>query len=538
MTLPSVDNLLSCMTLKEKIAQLFFHEFIGLTDLSEDLKALNRQNLLGNLILFSGINLYDIEQLRQLTQRIQEQRFENDYQLPFFIALDQEGGQLTALFRGTTLFPGNMCLGLANDPKLTYKQGLHCGQELSYAGINLCLAPVLDGAYDHPDGKPVVDNRMYGNTPEQVATHGVAYVKGLQASGLMACGKHYPGMRPAEVDTHFKLDIIRKDKARLTEMELLPFQHAIDHGIDALMTHHGIYPTFDAEHPATLSPAAIQHLRRQMGFNGLIITDDLVMGAIVNNYGHDDAMIRALNAGVDLIISTHRRRDFADFIERSVRSGRVPEAHIDAAARRILTIKCRPQFGQHPPKPTFNSKTGQALAYTIASQGLRLYQDRGQQLPLRLDPKRPLGIIYANQARLTTSDVTNLYPPFSLQSVIEKKGYHPCIRQMTMPWSPTDEEKYSLGDLTMISQALIITTVNAYYFTRQLDTLAFIRHIAGPEKLIIAVATRSPDDVHLLKPYADVVIATGGLTPVNLETLVDALFGRLTVIPAGNSRWS
>ncbi|GKX28237.1 beta-glucosidase [Vallitalea longa] len=519
-----VEKILVEMTLKEKIAQMYLQYYQGYDDLPQNLRELNRKNLLGGLIFFSGNNVRDIDQLHDMTKKIQSYAKENKYNLPFLLTIDQEGGQLTAIFNGTTIFPGNMSMGFANDENLAYLQGKHVGRELKYAGINICYAPVLDVDYDVKNGSYVVDNRRFSTDPEVVANMGSAFIRGLEDEGILACGKHFPGMRITKVDTHFQVDRNPYDKKRLENVEILPFKKAIEKGVSCIMTHHGIFEALDKDYPASLSKKILTYLRKDLGFEGLIVSDDLIMKAILNEYGEKESIKLAINAGVDLIISTCAGNWFIDYVYGCVIRGEIEQLRIDESVRRILNYKNKSDAGNIPDQKTFDSTYGQELSAKIASKGLILYKGDEDELAIKMEEKDKLGIIFANPARLVMSDATNLYD-ISFKDIIMSKGYHKNIKEAIMPWHPTDEEIISLADVGIISEVLIFTTVNAYNFQRQIEVLKEFRK-SCPTKKVISIATRSPMDAKILAEYSDYVIITGGLTPSILEGVANVIFGK------------
>jgi beta-N-acetylhexosaminidase len=524
--LPVVETI-SRLSLKQKLAQMFLLNFIGYTEVTPSIRALNAKGLLGGIIFFSGSNVQDIEQLRLLTTRIQDLVKESPVGIPYLSTLDQEGGQLTALHRGATVFPGQMALGRAGDTGLTAAYARHAGSELRWAGITTDFAPVLDVSVEsRTTGAHIVDNRMISSDPDAVARHGVELVKGIQAQGVMACAKHFPGMRLTERDTHHQADIVDYPLEYLEKEYLPPFRAAVSAGVAAVMTHHGVYRAFDNS-PVSLSRAAIGFLRRNMGFEGLVITDDLIMKAIQEEYPGPVACEMAINAGADLIILTGAGEPILDQLVDSVRQGRIQEETINASLGRILAAKNRYALRAPAGKPP-DMRAGQRLAMEIARKSVVVEKNGGGLLPLReLAPSARLSVILANPARLVMSDTVNFYD-ISLKALIEGAGLHPSVKESVMPWHPTEEESLSLSDIGFISDILIFTTVNAYRFTGQLDVLKRIRALrdhGGPAPRIIAVATRSPDDVPLLLPFADAVISTAGITEGQMRVLVETVFG-------------
>lgn len=527
------QKVFSQMTLREKIAQTFLQYYQGYDDLPEKLIALNKKNELGNLLFFSGANVRDIDQLHKMCKNIQSHASENKYNLPFLITIDQEGGQLTAIHRGTTMFPGNMAMGFANDGAMAERQGKHVGKELRYAGINICYAPVLDVSYDSKT-VPIVDNRMYSSKPEVVADMGTGFIKGLQAEGIAACGKHFPGMRLTQEDTHFKCDTHPGDLQRLKDVELKPYTKAIKEGLETIMTHHGVFPAIDDEYPASMSKKCYDYLRNEMGFKGLTITDDLIMGAVRSQYGDEDAVIIALEAGADLIMHTALSDSYVDIIEKAVKEGRVSEKRIDESCKRVLEYKAK-FCTEIPETKEYNKYDGDKVAYEIAKKALIKYKGDEKAFPLPIRPETEIGVVFGNPARLVMSDAINLYDPLSIRETITKRTGHQLVKEVIMPWQPTHMEQVSVGDIPFITDIAIFTSVNAYAFEQQMETLKYIRSIC-PKKFIVGVATRSPADAPLLAEYCDAVIVTGGLSQVSLDALVDAIFkdGEFDQNPAKN----
>lgn len=543
--LNDIDATIASLSLPQKIAQLFLFNFVGKYSIPDHIQDLNRKGLLGGIIFFSGSNVEHIEQLRNLTGQIQALVTENPTGLPYFTTLDQEGGQLSALHQGATVFPGNMALGQADDVALTRAYARHVGGELRHAGITINFAPVLDCSIENSKhGVHIVDNRMISSDPVIVARHGVELVSGIQEQGVMACAKHFPGMRVAEVDTHHATDIIDYPLEQL-EREYFPaFRAAIKAGVRAVMTHHGVYPAFD-DKPATLSKPTMDFLRKDMGFDGLIISDDLIMHAIQDQYPGAEACVMAINAGVDLIIYTGVNEALFQELAQAVTAGRISADCLDASLRRVLAAK-RDWIVQAPKARKPDHKAGAKLSRQIARQAIKIHQNSGPDgqpiLPLTPEYLRravavsrhtavgqpaKIAVILANPARLVMSCTVNFYD-ISLKQVIEKARLHPYVKESFMPWTPTAEEKLSLFDIGFISDVVIFMTVNAYRFSGQLEILKQIHDLRGDSGMprIISVATRSPDDVALLAPLSDAVLSTAGLTEAQIDALAETIFGK------------
>ncbi len=522
----NTQEILQKLSLRQKLGQMLLYSFRGYEDIPEELQEKNRAGEVGGYIFFSGSNVDNLHQVRRLTGKIQSYRNESPTGLPYLVCIDQEGGQLSAIHRETTLFPGNMAMGFANNRGLTEKCAKSMAEELVYGGISINFGPVLDSSYDSYNGVPIVDNRTFSSDPKVTTQIGSAFVEGFQSAGLMACAKHFPGQRLTQEDTHHALDVINYPMERLKEVELAPFQEAINRGIGAIMTHHAIYSAFE-DCPATLSPKVLGYLRNEMGFKGIIVSDDLIMKAVIDNYGREEALIRAVQAGIDLVIFSGANDWFIDCLEKAVRDGVISEERINQSVERIL--KAKAEIEQRKPINTLTSEhteESKQVAYLLSKEALVCKKGK-ELLPLKVSKEDRLGVILANPARLVMSCTVNFYD-ISLKAEIEKKGYHPYVKEAFMPWNPTTEESLSLFDIGYVNDIIIFTTVNGYSFTKQLDVLRSIREVAvaNPEKkpFIVAVATRSPSDMDQLAELADVVLATGGLTPVQIEALCEALF--------------
>lgn len=342
----------------------------------------------------------------------------------------------------------------------------------------------------------------------------------------MACAKHFPGQRLTERDTHHALDRIDYSMERLESVELAPFKRAISEGLDAIMTHHAIYESFE-DLPATLSPAVHSYIRNTLGFQGLVISDDLIMKAIMNMYSKEEAAILAVNAGVDLVIFTGAGEWFIPAIAAAVEEGRIPMERIDESVGRILEKKFQFDIGRVGETKEFSKEEGDKISLELSREALVKYHDPMNMFPVTPGPKERISVVLANPARLVMSDTVNFYD-ISLKQAIESAGILPYVKEVIMPWNPTEEEILSCFDIGFVSDVLIFTTVNAYRFDRQLEVLKQISQVArnreNRKPRIISLATRSPDDAPLLKPYSDAVIVTGGLTPHIITALTEAIF--------------
>lgn len=262
--------------------------------------SLIRDKGLGGVILFKR-NVVDPLQVAALTNDLQEAALK--YQgIPLFLAVDQEGGRVARLEGPFTRFPGNSAIGDASDSdKMAERFGGITAAEMRLVGLNMNMAPVLDvssGATDQ-----VLQGRMFGEDPGRVGRLGRIVIKTLQEHGVMAVGKHFPGLGKVRLDPHHHPSAIEVDDQELEIVDLPPFRDAIREGVSAVMTSHALYPGLDARCPATLSyPIITELLRGRLGFRGIIITDDLEMGAIKKDPGVAQGAVKAFEAGCDILL--------------------------------------------------------------------------------------------------------------------------------------------------------------------------------------------------------------------------------------------
>ncbi|MEW6046677.1 MAG: beta-N-acetylhexosaminidase, partial [Bacillota bacterium] len=340
-----IRELLRSMSLEQKVGQILHVGFPGL-EVGPEISELVRRHYVGGVILFAR-NVSDPVQVAALTNALQEMAKRSGAGIPLLVSVDQEGGLVARLTRGATVFPGNMALGAAGSEELAYQAGLWTARELRAVGIHQNYAPVVD-VNNNPQN-PVIGVRSFGESPEAVARLGAAMVRGLQDGGVLATAKHFPGHGDTTVDSHIDLPTVAHPMDRLQRVELLPFRAAIEAGVASIMTAHITFPAVDPTPglPATLSERVLTDLlRRQMRFEGLVVTDAMEMGAIAKNFGIEQAAVRAVQAGADAVLVAWPKDwttavKVADRLVEAARSGEIPPARLDEAAGRVLAAKER-----------------------------------------------------------------------------------------------------------------------------------------------------------------------------------------------------
>jgi len=274
---------------------------------------------------------------------LRSQQLQDWANVPLLIAADVEEG-VGQRFAGATWFPPPMALGAIaqSDPEracqLATNMGRAIAQEALAIGLNWVLAPVVD-VNNNPQN-PVINVRAFGDQPEQVATLATAFLRGMQEHPILACAKHFPGHGDTATDSHLSLPLIPHDRDRLQRLEWHPFRALIAAEVDAVMSAHLLIPSLDRLYPATLSPRILDgELRQKMGFDGLIVTDALVMGAIAQGYGVNEAPVLAVEAGADILLMPLDPVGAIKAVVEAVETGRIGRDRIRASVERIWRAK-------------------------------------------------------------------------------------------------------------------------------------------------------------------------------------------------------
>ncbi len=328
------------MTLEQKIGQRFICWIEG-KQINEQTLELVRQGAAG-VILYPW-NIEDPEQVRNLTGAIQKAARESDPPIEFFISVDQEGGRVAAFrFSGMTRLSAAYNWGRYNDPRYVTAIAYIAGTEIRELGCNMNFAPVLD-LYGLADST-IIGNRSLGNDPVVVGTLGIHYLQGARQAGIIPVIKHFPGHGSSTVDSHGRLPVVDNAVEQLLERDFKPFRMAIKAGAEAVMTAHILFPQIDPDYPVTLSERILRDmLRGRFGFQGVIVSDGMAMGALAENFTVSDSLKLMIRAGLDLIL-VHSRYDLVDLkleVLRLLHRGEISEAQIDEGVERILKLKLR-----------------------------------------------------------------------------------------------------------------------------------------------------------------------------------------------------
>ena len=355
-------------SIPELTGQMLMAGFEG-TTLTPETEDLIRNRHVGGLILFSR-NYENPKQLHTLIQDLQNVAASTSTGLPLFISVDQEGGRVARLTEPFTKYPPLCCLGHAQSESLAYRFGQSLASELLDVGINMDYAPVLD-VHTNPEN-PIIGDRAIAADPQTVARLANLFIKGFKEQGMIAVGKHFPGHGDTHLDSHLDLPTVDRDAATLEAVELLPFRETIAQGLEVIMTAHVIYTAWDEKNTATFSKTILQGiLRKQLGFQGIIMSDDLEMKAVEKYFSFDAFPRMGIEAGLDMFLicnSVDKVKVLHDQLIQDVECGTISLTPIQLSVERILTLKKKlPPVPVKPPDPERWHKNNAPLADEMQS---------------------------------------------------------------------------------------------------------------------------------------------------------------------------
>jgi beta-N-acetylhexosaminidase len=513
-----VDALMAGLSLEDKVGQLMMVGFAG-TGVDESVEALVRGRRVGGVCLFKR-NISSGEQVARLNDGLRRLLADG---IPPFLALDQEGGNVVRVNDEVVVLPGNMALGATRSPELAYAAGLAQGEDLKRLGFNMNLAPVLDVNLNPRN--PVIGIRSYGDSVALVSELGRAFVRGQQDAGLVTVAKHFPGHGSTDADSHRDLPVMRESREEvLAQME--PFRAVIQDGLDGLMTAHVAVPGLTGDDlPATLHPQVLDGLLRQrLGFDGLVLTDELEMDAIAQRYGVGRAAVMAVNAGADMVLVPWRAEKKTEVYEAllsAALSRDLSPARLDEAVRHVLTAKVRrglfestPHWEERlarPPDPEHAE-----VARRIARAAVTLLRTDGKHFPL--SPGTRLAVITAED---------------SLGEAILERV--PDAQVLNVPAWPSKARRAVLRQrarrLALAAEVVVVGLVNSHQL--ELVTLA-----AATGRPVLVVSMGLPYHAERLDE-ARAVLAVYSYQPSATEAAAAALFGEIGTpgrLPVGLTR--
>jgi beta-N-acetylhexosaminidase len=317
--------------MNDQPGQLLFCGFEG-TDVPDDLAALVSAGRIGGVILFAR-NIESLPQVRALTTKLHALAPTN---APLLIAIDQEGGRVQRLRTPWTEWPPMRAVGDRDEPAFTEQVARSLARELLDLGIQLDFAPCVD--VDTNPANPIIGDRSFAREASAVARHAGHFIAAMQDAGVAACAKHFPGHGDTATDSHLELPRLDHDLARLEAIELPPFRAAIEAGVASIMTAHILFPALDAERPATISPDVMELLRGDLGYRGVVFSDDLEMKAVADHYEPAALVADSLSAGVDSLLVC-RQAELRDEVLRLLEAE--TDVRLEPAITRMKDLKAR-----------------------------------------------------------------------------------------------------------------------------------------------------------------------------------------------------
>jgi beta-N-acetylhexosaminidase len=490
------------------------------TELPANVAAALARGTYAGVTLFRAHNVDTLDQVRRLNESIQSAAPADTR--PLLIATDQETGQLSAIGDGTTEFAGAMALGAADDEALTERLARAIGLELRALGVNVNYSPACDLA-DTPEN-PAMGIRSFGDDPQAVARHVAATVRGLQAEGVAATAKHFPGIGAAAVDTHHELAVVPGDAADLERGQLVPFRAAIEAGARVMMAGHVALPdvTGDPALPASLAEPVLRGLLRdRLGFEGVTITDALDMGALAQGTAQVVDVIAALRAGEDLLLAT-ADEELVARAEQAVAQAEL-RGLIDVATSRVSAVRLQRLREwlagfDRPPLDVVGRSEHQALARELAAASVTLVRNDEGLLPLRPPSGARLCVVEPAPANLTPADTSVLVEP-GLGAAIRQRW--PGTEVVRVSAEPSEVEIGAAREAATGCDVIVLGTSAAHL---QASHARLADALLATGRPTITVALRTPWDLSAY-PRSGTHLCTYSILRPSMDALTAAIFG-------------
>jgi len=478
----------------------------------------------GGVTFFRSYNISNPQQVKKLVSDLQ-QHAQTLGLPPLLIGVDQEGGQLMAIGEGTTPLPGNMALGATGSVDLARKTGEVLGRELAAMGINMNYAPCCDVNVNPRN--PVIGTRSFGEDAKQVALMAAAMVEGIQSQGVAAVAKHFPGHGDTSSDSHLGLPSLPHSLERLQSVEFLPFQSAIDADVKLTMSAHIAMPAIDGEDapPATLSPAILTGLlRKQLGFEGVIVSDAMDMHAIQQGDKLGEECARASTAGIDLLLVTADPADHKRAWNGLTRACQYdPQFRVtcDHSVERIHMLKSwLERCNTTPGLEVVGCAEHLAVANEIADRSVTLVRDDARLLPISLEPHQRIVVVIPQPADLTPADTSSYVVPALATSI---RQHHDNVDEIVIPFAPNAAVIQTVLEQTRSASLIIIGTLNAFDCVAQADLVNKLLQSGIPT---VVVALRMPYDL-IAFDKAPTYLCTYSIQSPSMNALARVLFGKL-----------
>ena len=529
-----VESSLLRMSLEEKVGQLLFTTYHGsftATDseaYAQMMHDINDLHVGGFITITHGSPLGIVKDQAYPTAVLANQ-LQSKSELPLLIGADYERGTAMRQDEGTS-FPTAMALAAAGNPKDAYTMGKITALEARAVGVQWVYAPVSD--VNNNPGNPIINTRSFGEDPARVSEFVSEFIRGVQENGALATAKHFPGHGDTATDSHIDLPTINASRERMEHLELIPFRAAIDAGVGSIMTGHLNVPAFepDPSTPATLSPNILTDLlRKQLGFQGLVITDALDMGGITVRYAPGEAAVRAFLAGADALLMPPVPDAAYQALLAAAKSGRIPRERLDASIRRLLQAKARLGLDANrlvdiaALNEKFAKNSWQDTAQEISDRGITLLRDKQQLLPL--DGTKPTrALLVSLYSDLEPYPGEDLEPQLRsrFDSLTALRADTKFVHADTLKLPPPDSyDIVILALFVRVSDRKGDIDVPA-------DQIPLINQIYKSGKTVVTLGLGSPYLIERF-PQAETWLSAFGISDVAQISLARALFGEVSI---------
>lgn len=442
--------------------------------------------------------------------------------------IDQEGSASDDLLTSQRLFPHPMGYAVSGDPDLTYRSGLCVARQAAALGANVIHSPVLD--VNTNPRNPEIGTRSFGGDPDVVVKYALRFMEGLKDGGLMATGKHFPGRGESESDAHWGLPSVNLSLNELMETHIKPYHPLIAAGMDQIMIAHCCYPALGvSDRPACVSPEIVTELlRKDLGFKGVVTTDNMMMGGVLKKYEMSDAVIRTIEAGCDLILSRDEsplRYRILEAVIGAVKSGRIKELRIDESVERILSMRWR--MGLHKDGGRVDIEKAGALfsdaeiaaAANEAARKTVAVRDNAGLLPLNPDQK----VLLVEQIFPTHEFANDMYshPSLLWEQMCKRSN---CVGSVEIPFVPRAQDRERI--FRRLDQADTIVMTNYYYHMATVSITELVREVMATGRKVIVV-TNTPYEFGAPSDFPTVVVCFNPGGPENMAAVANAIYGKL-----------
>jgi beta-N-acetylhexosaminidase len=442
--------------------------------------------------------------------------------------VDQEGSACDDLLSNQRLFPHPMGYVAAGDVELAYRSALCIARQAHAVGANMIHSPVVD--VNTNPRNPEIGTRAYSNDHKVVTEYALASMRGLHEGGLVATGKHFPGRGESDTDAHWGLPSVNLDLRSLKDVHLAPYRALIKAGLPAIMIAHCSYPAINGNRPACISKEIVTDLlRKEMGFNGVITTDNLTMGGILQQHEMAEAAVLSLAAGCDLILCRDEspiRYEIIGKIIKAVESGYIKETQVDASVRRVLTMRWNMGLTSNGGKvdadkagDLFNDPVVKSIAQEAADKSVLLMRDKAKLLPLQKNTK----VLLIEQIFPTHAFANNMYSHPGL--FWEQMCLHSDnVASVEIPYVPTDSDLKRV--LKRLPEAQVVVATNYYYHKAASSISNFVREVKQVIPNVIIV-TNTPYEFGAPADFQTVIACFNPGAKEHLRAVADVIFGKL-----------